>query len=133
MHLFKGTFQSYPSRIKKVYSIFLLYSTGLCAWVINIITFYNVWTFVEPKRKALAAANAELAAASQKLAELKAKIAVRLPGISYLERYCQFGFGVERRTWKFKRIMSKSYPISATKVDRYSYIFTISRYCNCNL
>uniref|UniRef100_A0A8D9BW96 Dynein beta chain, ciliary n=3 Tax=Cacopsylla melanoneura TaxID=428564 RepID=A0A8D9BW96_9HEMI len=50
-------------------------AAGLCAWVINIVTFYNVWTFVEPKRHALLAANAELAAAQSKLGELKARIA----------------------------------------------------------
>lgn len=49
-------------------------AAGLCAWVINIVMFYNVFCDVEPKRKALAAANAELAAAMEKLAKIKAKI-----------------------------------------------------------
>lgn len=47
---------------------------GLCAWVVNIIGFYRIFCDVEPKRKALAAANAELAAAEDKLAKIKAKI-----------------------------------------------------------
>jgi len=47
---------------------------GLCAWVINIVQFYRIFCDVEPKRKALAAANAELAAAEDKLAKIKAKI-----------------------------------------------------------
>ena len=51
---------------------------GLCSWAINIIGFYEVYCDVEPKRKALAAANAELAAAQEKLAKIKAKIQVRL-------------------------------------------------------
>ncbi|XP_066917361.1 dynein beta chain, ciliary-like [Clytia hemisphaerica] len=49
-------------------------AAGLCAWVINIVTFYNVFCDVEPKRKALAQANAELAAAEEKLSKIKAKI-----------------------------------------------------------
>ena len=36
--------------------------------------FYEVFCDVEPKRKALAAANAELAAAQDKLSKIKAKI-----------------------------------------------------------
>lgn len=51
-------------------------AAGLCAWVINIIKFYEVFCDVEPKRKALAAANAELAAAQEKLNSIKNKVAV---------------------------------------------------------
>ncbi|KAK6645275.1 hypothetical protein RUM43_001551 [Polyplax serrata] len=50
-------------------------AAGLCAWVINIIKFYEVYCDVEPKRKALAAANAELAAAQEKLSVIKEKVA----------------------------------------------------------
>ena len=53
-------------------------AAGLCAWVINIVKFYEVFCDVEPKRKALAAANAELKAAQDRLAKIKAKIQVRL-------------------------------------------------------
>ncbi|XP_067615922.1 dynein beta chain, ciliary [Eurosta solidaginis] len=49
-------------------------AAGLCAWVINIIKFYEVYCDVEPKRKALAAANAELAAAQEKLSGIKRKV-----------------------------------------------------------
>ncbi|CAH1986862.1 unnamed protein product [Acanthoscelides obtectus] len=49
-------------------------AAGLCAWVINIIKFYEVFCDVEPKRKALAAANAELAAAKEKLDSIKKKV-----------------------------------------------------------
>ena len=49
-------------------------ASGLCSWVINIVGFYRVFCDVEPKRIALAAANAELAAAQSKLAQIKAKI-----------------------------------------------------------
>ncbi|CAH1391173.1 unnamed protein product [Nezara viridula] len=49
-------------------------AAGLCAWVINIIKFYEVYCDVEPKRKALEQANAELAAAQEKLAVIKAKV-----------------------------------------------------------
>ena len=51
-------------------------AAGLCAWVINIIRFYEVFCDVEPKRKALAQANAELAAAQDKLSVIKRKVAV---------------------------------------------------------
>lgn len=51
-------------------------AAGLCAWVINIIKFYEVFCDVEPKRKALQAANAELAAAQEKLAGIKRKVCV---------------------------------------------------------
>lgn len=54
-------------------------AAGLCAWVINIVRFYEVFCDVEPKRKALAAANAELKAAQDRLAKIKAKIQVGNP------------------------------------------------------
>ncbi|XP_068084396.1 dynein beta chain, ciliary [Anabrus simplex] len=50
-------------------------AAGLCAWVINIIKFYEVYCDVEPKRRALALANAELAAAQDKLGGIKRKVA----------------------------------------------------------
>jgi len=49
---------------------------GLCAWVINIIKFYEVYCDVEPKRQALYQANAELAAAQEKLSVIKRKVSV---------------------------------------------------------
>lgn len=58
-------------------------AAGLCAWVINIIKFYEVFCDVEPKRKALAAANAELAAATEKLKAIKSKVAVS----KYIHRF----------------------------------------------
>ena len=53
-----------------------LAAAGLCSWAVNIVRFYEVFCDVEPKRKALAAANAELAAARDKLAKITAKIQV---------------------------------------------------------
>lgn len=53
-------------------------AAGLCAWVINIIRFYEVYCDVEPKRKALAQANAELAAAQDKLSVIKRKVVVSI-------------------------------------------------------
>ncbi|XP_071071224.1 dynein axonemal heavy chain 11 [Dasypus novemcinctus] len=50
-------------------------AAGLCAWVINIIKFYEVYCDVEPKRQALAQANLELAAATEKLEALRKKLA----------------------------------------------------------
>ncbi|NWT20166.1 DYH9 protein, partial [Vireo altiloquus] len=50
-------------------------AAGLCSWVLNIVRFHHVFCEVQPKRQALARANAELAAAQDKLATVKAKIA----------------------------------------------------------
>ncbi|VVC32244.1 Hypothetical protein CINCED_3A002285 [Cinara cedri] len=46
-------------------------AAGLCAWVINIMKFNNVWQIVEPKRKARDQANEELSAARVKLMEIR--------------------------------------------------------------
>ncbi len=51
-------------------------ASGLCAWAINIVTFYEVFCDVEPKRIALSTANTELSTAKEKLAIIKAKIKV---------------------------------------------------------
>lgn len=51
-------------------------AAGLCSWVINIVRFYEVFCDVEPKRQALNKATSDLAAAQEKLAAIKAKIAV---------------------------------------------------------
>uniref|UniRef100_H0Z5T6 Dynein axonemal heavy chain 17 n=1 Tax=Taeniopygia guttata TaxID=59729 RepID=H0Z5T6_TAEGU len=50
-------------------------AAGLCSWVLNIARFHRVFCEVQPKRQALERANAELAAAQDKLATVKAKIA----------------------------------------------------------
>lgn len=51
-------------------------AAGLCSWVLNIVKFYEVYCEVEPKRQALSKANAELAAAQEKLSAIKTKIIV---------------------------------------------------------
>ncbi|XP_028130568.2 dynein beta chain, ciliary-like [Diabrotica virgifera virgifera] len=53
-----------------------LAAAGLCSWVINILKYYDVFVVVEPKRKALAAANKELNEARQRLADLTDKLNV---------------------------------------------------------
>ncbi|KAB0343265.1 hypothetical protein FD754_020191, partial [Muntiacus muntjak] len=50
-------------------------AAGLCAWVINIMKFYEVYCDVEPKRQALAQANLELATATEKLEAIRKKLA----------------------------------------------------------
>ncbi|XP_064006872.1 dynein axonemal heavy chain 17 [Pogoniulus pusillus] len=50
-------------------------AAGLCSWCLNIVRFYEVFCEVEPKRKALEEANAELAEAQEKLRRIKDKIA----------------------------------------------------------
>lgn len=50
-------------------------AAGLCNWVVNIVMFYEVFCDVEPKRIALAAAEATLKAAQEKLAKIMAQIA----------------------------------------------------------
>lgn len=51
---------------------------GLCEWVINIMKYYEIWTIVEPKRKALNQATLEYTAATNKLTVLNEKIEVGL-------------------------------------------------------
>lgn len=51
-------------------------AAGLCSWVINIVRFYEVFCDVEPKRQALSKATSDLTAAQEKLAAIKAKMAV---------------------------------------------------------
>ncbi|XP_069945104.1 dynein beta chain, ciliary-like [Cherax quadricarinatus] len=49
-------------------------AAGLCSWVINIIRFFEVYCDVEPKRRALEEANAELEAAQNRLTSITSKI-----------------------------------------------------------
>ncbi|XP_051008480.1 dynein axonemal heavy chain 11 [Acomys russatus] len=49
-------------------------AAGLCAWVINIVKFYEVYCDVEPKRQALAQTNLDLAAATEKLEVIRRKL-----------------------------------------------------------
>jgi dynein heavy chain len=51
-----------------------LAAAGLCAWVCNIVAFYEIFCDVEPKRQALAVANAQLDAAQAKLSKIMEKI-----------------------------------------------------------
>ncbi|XP_014229978.1 dynein beta chain, ciliary-like [Trichogramma pretiosum] len=50
-------------------------ASGLCSWVLNIVAFYYINEEVRPLRQALAAANAELKAAMEKLTSLRARLA----------------------------------------------------------
>ncbi|TYZ57148.1 hypothetical protein PybrP1_002034 [[Pythium] brassicae (nom. inval.)] len=50
-------------------------AAGLCAWVINIVMYYDIVVTVEPKRQALAAANVELEAANTRLHEVTTLVA----------------------------------------------------------
>ncbi|GMH84222.1 hypothetical protein TrST_g13493, partial [Triparma strigata] len=50
-------------------------AVGLCSFVINIVIYYDIVVTVEPKRIALAEANATLSAANTRLAEVLANVA----------------------------------------------------------
>ena len=50
-------------------------AAGLCDFLLNIVAYYDIVVTVEPKRKALAQAQAELAEANTKLAEVQAYVA----------------------------------------------------------
>ncbi|KAI8914343.1 dynein heavy chain and region D6 of dynein motor-domain-containing protein [Gorgonomyces haynaldii] len=52
-----------------------LAAASLCAWCVNIVSFYHVYCDVEPKRKALEAANLELQTSQARLRDIQAKIA----------------------------------------------------------
>ncbi|KAK3861449.1 hypothetical protein Pcinc_032598 [Petrolisthes cinctipes] len=59
-------------------------AAGLCSWVINIIRFFEVYCDVEPKRRALEEANAELAAAQNRLTSITSKIKSLEEQLGYL-------------------------------------------------
>lgn len=50
-------------------------AAGLCAWVINIVAYYDAIVVVEPKKKALAEANEKLRVANEKLEAVSEKVA----------------------------------------------------------
>ena len=50
-------------------------AAGLCSWVINVVKFYEVYCDVEPKRRALKEANAQLQEAEDRLSGIKARVA----------------------------------------------------------
>ncbi|XP_033023836.1 dynein heavy chain 11, axonemal-like [Lacerta agilis] len=49
-------------------------AAGLCAWVINIVKFHEVYCEVDQKRQALAQANADLIVAAEKLESIRKKL-----------------------------------------------------------
>ncbi|KAJ3180788.1 hypothetical protein HDU85_003867 [Gaertneriomyces sp. JEL0708] len=49
-------------------------AAGLCSWVVNIVNYFYVYRDVEPKRKALEAANETLKESQARLQEIQAKI-----------------------------------------------------------
>ncbi|XP_034030917.1 dynein heavy chain 11, axonemal [Thalassophryne amazonica] len=49
-------------------------AAGLCAWIINIVRYYEIYCEVTPKRQALSQANAELEAATAKLLAVQKKL-----------------------------------------------------------
>uniref|UniRef100_K3WLS4 AAA+ ATPase domain-containing protein n=1 Tax=Globisporangium ultimum (strain ATCC 200006 / CBS 805.95 / DAOM BR144) TaxID=431595 RepID=K3WLS4_GLOUD len=50
-------------------------AAGLCAWVINIVSYYDAIVVVEPKKKALAEANEKLSIANEKLEQVNERLA----------------------------------------------------------
>ncbi|XP_018327462.1 dynein beta chain, ciliary [Agrilus planipennis] len=83
-------------------------AAGLCAWVINIIKFYEVFCDVEPKRKALTQANADLAAAQEKLAAIKRKV------VSLEEQLAQLTADFEQATAEKMRCQQEANATNAT-------------------
>nr|XP_015213314.1 PREDICTED: dynein heavy chain 11, axonemal [Lepisosteus oculatus] len=49
-------------------------AAGLCAWVINIVKYYEVYCDVEPKRRALSVANTELETATGRLGAIRKRL-----------------------------------------------------------
>jgi peptidoglycan hydrolase CwlO-like protein len=50
-------------------------AAGLCSFVVNIVSYYDIVVTVEPKRQALKQANEQLATANTRLAAVLAKVA----------------------------------------------------------
>ncbi|XP_046391607.1 dynein beta chain, ciliary-like [Ischnura elegans] len=61
-----------------------LAAAGLCAWVINIVKFYEVYKYVEPKKQALEKSTAELEEVKKKLEEIKDKVRVLVEQLNVL-------------------------------------------------
>jgi dynein heavy chain len=61
-------------------------AAGLCSWVINVIKFYEVYCEVEPKRRALNDANAQLHDAQTRLENLNAQVVQLEKALSDLTR-----------------------------------------------
>jgi dynein heavy chain len=49
-------------------------AAGLCAWVINIVNYYDIWRDVEPKRMKLQKSNEMLAEANEQLAKVQTQV-----------------------------------------------------------
>ncbi|GIY35616.1 dynein beta chain, ciliary [Caerostris darwini] len=64
-------------------------AAGLCSWVINVLKYYEVFCDVEPKRKALAEANAEYNVAKEKLARIQEKVTEVESRLSELKARCE--------------------------------------------
>ncbi|GFR19443.1 dynein beta chain, ciliary [Trichonephila clavata] len=64
-------------------------AAGLCSWVINVLKYYEVFCDVEPKRKALAEANAEYNVAKEKLARIHEKVTEVESRLSQLKARCE--------------------------------------------
>ncbi len=60
-------------------------AAGLCEWCVNIVKFRDIFVTVEPLREALAAANAEYTAASERLAGAQKKVAELSSELEILE------------------------------------------------
>lgn len=88
-------------------------AAGLCSWVLNIVKFYEVYCEVEPKRQALSKANAELAAAQEKLAVIKSKINVSHRfGLTIQEMKRLFYMpSIYFKRRQFQYLKSRGYPI----------------------
>jgi dynein heavy chain len=60
-------------------------AAGITEWVINICEYFDIVALVEPKRRALADAQAQLAAANSKLEEVTARVAQLQEELNVLE------------------------------------------------
>lgn len=92
-------------------------AAGLCSWVLNVEHFHRLFCQVQPKREALLGANAELAAAQDKLASVKAKIAVSALGGPLLRAELLLGARVLGQGWEPKGLGAAGFslPLVAPK------------------
>ena len=70
-------------------------AAGLCEWCVNIVKFRDIFVTVEPLREALAAANAEYTAASEKLAGAQKLVAELSSELAELE--VKYGAALESK------------------------------------
>ncbi|MGH0142545.1 UNVERIFIED_CONTAM: hypothetical protein FKN15_019724 [Acipenser sinensis] len=88
-------------------------ASGLCAWVINIIRYYEVFCDVEPKRQVLSQANTDLDTATGKLETIRKKLVVFCDVEPKRQALSQANTDLDTATGKLETIRKKLVDLDA--------------------